>query len=139
MKLTDAILLACSAHDGQTDKAGEPYILHPLRVMQAMTTKTDRIVAVLHDVAEDVEYGWDLIHGGEFSDEVVDAVDALTRREGESYEDFIQRCAANPIARRVKLADIADNLSPSRSGSITDILRQRYEAGRAALEQDTER
>ena len=133
-KLTEAIELAAQAHAGQTDKAGQPYILHPLRVMLAMETEDERVAAVLHDVVEDSQ----LVGHGDilalFGADIHEAVFALTRQEGEPYPDFLQRCKANPIARRVKLADIADNLSPARSASLPDRLRQRYIAGRAALE-----
>lgn len=128
-KLTTAIMLACEAHDGQTDRNGEPYILHPLRVMQAMSSETDRIVAVLHDVAEDFDAGWGRITDGDFSEDVVDAIDALTRRKGEPYSDFILRAAENDIARRVKIADVRDNLRPG-----TPHLQGRYQKAFEVLE-----
>ncbi len=134
--LDQAIKLAIDAHAGQVDKAGQPYILHPLRVMLAMESDVERIVAVLHDTVED---STDVGHGdilALFGTEVHDAVYALTRRTGEPYEAFIGRCAENAIARCVKLADIADNLSPARSASLSESLRQRYLAGRAALRED---
>lgn len=130
-KLEEAIELAASAHSGQTDKGGEPYILHPLRVMLAMKTEDERIAAVLHDVVEDTPH---VGHGdilALFGEDVHAAVFALTRQNGESYPDFIGRCKANPIARRVKLADIADNLS--RPTSLPDHLRARYVRACAAL------
>lgn len=129
-KLTAAIMIACEAHEGQTDKNGEPYILHPLRVMMAMETEDERIVAVLHDTAEDFVNGWALIHDGDFGDHILDAIDALTRNEGESYDNFIERCKANPLARRVKIADITDNLRPG-----AEHLRSRYIKARAILEE----
>lgn len=132
--LTEAIRLAILAHDCQVDKSGEPYILHPLRVMLAMANETDRVVAVLHDVVEDS----DAVGHGDilafFGEGVHTAVFALTRQEGEAYTAFIERCKGNDIARRVKLADIADNLSGARSSGMTESLRARYLAGRAALE-----
>ncbi|MCV9961436.1 HD domain-containing protein [Pararhizobium sp. BT-229] len=115
MNLDLAIKLATEAHAGQVDKAGQPYILHPLRVMQAMKTDDERIVAVLHDVIEDTAWTCDDLywqHG--FSPDVVAAIGALTRRSGEEYFDFIRRAAANPLARAVKIADIRDNLDPTR-------------------------
>jgi (p)ppGpp synthase/HD superfamily hydrolase len=131
--LNDAIKFAVDAHTGQIDKAGEPYILHPLRVMLAMGTNDERITAVLHDVVEDSQH---VGHGdilALFGEAVHAAVFALTRQDGESYPDFIKRCSADPIARAVKLADIADNLSPARSASLPGHLRERYEAARRAL------
>lgn len=114
-KLDEAIILATQAHADQVDKGGAPYILHPLRVMMAMTTEQERIVAVLHDVVEDSDYALSDLAAA-FGWDVYDAVDALTRRDGETYEAFIKRCAQNPIARRVKLADLADNMDLSRLG-----------------------
>lgn len=132
-ELNDAIKFAADAHAGQVDKAGEPYILHPLRVMLAVRSSDERIAAVLHDTVEDnprVGHG-DIL--ALFGETVHAAVFALTRQDGETYRDFIDRCAANPIARAVKLADIADNLSPARSDSLPEHLRDRYVAARIAL------
>lgn len=109
-----AIAIAVQAHAGQLDKAGEPYVLHPLRVMFRMTSMDERIVAVLHDVVEDSEWTLQGLQQEGFSHEVVTAVDALTRRDGESYEDFVRRAGANPLARRVKLADLEDNMDMTR-------------------------
>jgi (p)ppGpp synthase/HD superfamily hydrolase len=118
----DAILLATNAHRGQTDKAGLPYITHPLRVMSMFVLpeeEDERVVAVLHDVVEDCEITLlDLeIYG--FSPRVVDAVNAITDRKGESYEDYIERVAQNPLALKVKLADLADNLDVRRKSTRT--------------------
>jgi len=113
--LSDAILLATNAHRGQFDKGGQPYILHPLRVMQAVEGDEARIVAVLHDTMEDCGMSWTSI-AKKFGDEIADAVYALSRGEEEAYEAFIDRCAANPIARVVKLADLTDNMDMRRLG-----------------------
>ena len=112
--LSKAIQLAAYWHKGQVDKGGAPYILHPIRVMMSMESETDKIVAVLHDVLEDTELKKDDLRAHKFSAEIREAVDAVSRRPEENYFDFIRRAAANPIARRVKLADIADNLDPKR-------------------------
>lgn len=113
--LERAIAIAAEAHAGQADMAGAPYILHPLRVMLRMTTEDERIAAVLHDVVEDCPaFPIDRLAVARFSPDVLAALDALTRREGESYGDFIERAGANPLARRVKLADLADNSDLSR-------------------------
>ena len=117
--LERAIELAVSAHAGETDKAGETYIRHPLRVMEAMETETERVVAVLHDVVEDTSYSLGDIDDL-FDTEIRDAVDALTKREGEEYMEFIERAAADPIARRVKLADIEDNMDLTRLDELED-------------------
>jgi (p)ppGpp synthase/HD superfamily hydrolase len=113
--LERAIAIAAEAHAGQTDKAGAPYILHPLRMMMGLTSDEERIVAVLHDVCEDCP-GWtfERLRGDGFSEEILAALDSVTKREGEAYEEFALRAAANPIGRRVKLADLRDNSDLSR-------------------------
>jgi (p)ppGpp synthase/HD superfamily hydrolase len=113
--LDKAILIAAQAHLGQKDKVGEPYILHPLRMMLRFQSETEMIVAVLHDVVEDSP-NWDFERLREegFSEEIIEAVDHVTRREEESYEAFVQRSGQNPVARRVKLADLEDNMDLTR-------------------------
>ena len=116
--LEDAILMAVEAHRGQKDKAGAANILHPLRVMLYMETETEMMVAVLHDVIEDtketkkvtIEY---LKEAG-YSEEVLQAIDCLTRRDGEEYDQFILRVKPNPLARKVKIADLEDNINLER-------------------------
>ncbi|MGE0493836.1 MAG: HD domain-containing protein [Vulcanimicrobiota bacterium] len=112
--LEEAIALAVSAHRGQKDKAGQPYILHPLRMMLAVDGEHARMAAVLHDVVEDTEVSLEQLMAEGFPAEVVEAVDGLTRRADESYDEFIERAAANPIARAVKRADLEDNMDVRR-------------------------
>jgi len=119
--LSQALAIAARVHSRQRDKAGAEYILHPLRVMSRVGTDVERIAAVLHDVVEDGP-GWTSarLRREGFSDEVVGAVDALTKREGEDYADFVRRAGAHPVARRVKLADLEDNMDVRRLGAVTD-------------------
>ena len=114
MNLERAIAIAAKAHEGQTDKGGAPYILHPLRVMMKMKAESERIVAVLHDVLEDTLITLDDLRAEGFSEPVLMALDSVTRREGETYEAFIQRAKADPIGCRVKAADLIDNMDLSR-------------------------
>lgn len=125
MDLERAIEIAAGAHRGQRDKAGAPFILHPLRVIGACSTALDRIVAVLQDVVEDS--GWTLkdLRKEGFAEEVVAALDAITRRESETYADFVNRAARNPIARAVKIADLRDNLDMIRIADPTSSDEQR--------------
>lgn len=132
--LDEAIVLATGAHRGQVDKAGAPYILHPLRVMLAQTDDVRRMAAVLHDVVEDCGIAPDTLRA-RFGDVVADAVIALTRNEGEDYDAFIARCAANPVARDVKRADIGDNLDLSRLAVVTDRDQARAAKYKRALAQ----
>lgn len=109
-----AIQIAAGAHSGQYDKAGQPYILHPLRVMMQLKTEDEQIVGVLHDVLEDTDITVsDLLRRG-FSGEVIEALKSVTRSEGESYLDFILRAKQNEIGRKVKLADLKDNMDWER-------------------------
>lgn len=131
--LEHAIALAARAHAGQVDKAGEPYILHPLRMALRLTDPEDRIVAVLHDVVEDTDWTLAALRDEGFSEAVVTAVDAVTRRPDESYDDFVRRAALHPIGRRVKRADLEDNLDLSRIPHPTARDHARLERYRRAL------
>jgi (p)ppGpp synthase/HD superfamily hydrolase len=119
-KLEDAIILAVQAHRGQVDRGGQPYVLHLLRVMLRQTETAGRIVAVLHDALEDTHLTLSHLKQSGFDDEVCQAVDCLTRRRDEKYEDGIDRIAENPLARRVKLADLEDNMDVRRLSSLDD-------------------
>ncbi|TQK74922.1 HD domain-containing protein [Brevibacillus sp. AG162] len=112
--LEKAIVIATNAHTGQLDKGGNPYILHPLRIMMKMPSEESRIVAVLHDVLEDTEVTKEDLFQAGFSNEIVEAVIAVTRDEDETYMEFVKRAKLNLIARAVKLADLEDNCDLSR-------------------------
>lgn len=115
-RLSNAIMLAANVHYGQTDKGGAPYILHPLRVMLAGKTEAERIVGVLHDTVEDsAAPSWTRRNLSEVCSPIeFTAIIALTRNNDESYADFIKRCGSLPLARRVKLNDLRDNLDTTR-------------------------
>lgn len=139
--LERAIALAATLHAGQVDKAGAPYILHPLRVMLRMTTEEDRIAAVLHDVIEDCGVTPEVLLAEGFAPAVVDAISSLTKLtidgQEEPYDGFIRRVAMNPIARRVKLGDLDDNMDLSRIAQPTskDFARsEKYRKAKLALE-----
>lgn len=114
----DAIAIAALAHKGQTEKAGARYILHPLRIMMKMETESEMMAGILHDVVEDCGEQWTIekLREQGFSDEVLEAVECLTRTDDVSYEDYIERVQTNRIARRVKLADLEDNMNIMRIG-----------------------
>lgn len=112
--LEKAIALAVEAHVGQRDKLGGPYILHPLRVMLRLQGETEKIVGILHDVVEDTEVSFEQLAQEGYSAEIIAALDGVTRRENESYSQFIERSLQNPISRRVKLADLEDNMNIRR-------------------------
>lgn len=132
-----AVRIALEVHAGQVDKAGQPYILHPMRMAARFRDLELVQIALLHDVVEDSEV-WTLkrLRQAEFSERVVTAVDALTRREGESYLDFIRRAKPNPDAAAVKLADLDDNTDPDRVALLPEGTRdnsERYAEARRIL------
>ena len=151
--LERAIAIAAEAHAGQFDKAGAPYILHPLRVMLSQAADEERIVGVLHDVVEDCD-GWTFarLSGEGFSAEIIDGLKSVTKNEtvknqdlssslkdigGETYEDFVRRAAANRIGARVKRADLIDNMDWSRIAepTVNDLSRMiRYKKALAILD-----
>jgi (p)ppGpp synthase/HD superfamily hydrolase len=112
--LERAIAIATQAHTGQKDKAGQPYILHPLRVMFRCSTDAERIVAVLHDVLEDTPWTAEKLRLEGFSEEVLLALANVTKRDGEDYEAFVARAASHPVSRAVKKADLEDNMDLRR-------------------------
>lgn len=130
--LRDAIVLATSAHAGQFDKGGQPYILHPLRVMLAVPSPAARVVAVLHDVLEDVPaYRQNAISLLMPYTGLLLALKGVTKHEygKESYKDFIKRVRrTSALAIQVKLADITDNSDPTRAYAegVVGMIADRY-------------
>ncbi|TDI46121.1 MAG: HD domain-containing protein [Acidobacteria bacterium] len=132
--IEDAILLAVTAHKGQVDKGGAPYIFHPLRLMLQMDDDNERMAAVLHDVVEDTEVTLDDIREAGFPDAVIEAVDLLTHGENVPYEDYINRLRPNPVARKVKMADLVDNMDVRRLTVVDEKARKRAKKYKAVLE-----
>ena len=152
MNLEKAIKIAVEAHTGQVDKGGNPYILHPLRVMLSLNSEEERIVGVLHDVVEDCEgWSWERLKEQGCSDKLIEALKSVSKTPDEEkqfkemddpnekmdhYLQFIKRAKANKIGRHVKAADIRDNLDISRIDDISerDINRlNRYKAAMKKL------
>ena len=141
--LARAIAIAARAHEHQRDKAGAPYILHPLRMMFQMETEEEKTVAVLHDVLEDADE-WTAARLREegFSEGIVSALGCLTKREGEEYGAFIARAASNPLSLKVKLADLKDNMDLRRIATPNDndyARLKEYEQVKQLLEQTSAR
>jgi hypothetical protein len=109
-----SIQIAVLAHANQLDKAGMPYILHPLRVMARFQDLKLQIIAALHDVVEDTSITALQLRQMGFYEDIVDAVLALSRSPEETYADFIERCGGHSLARLVKIADLEDNMSIPR-------------------------
>lgn len=133
--LEEAIALAVKIHQGQVDKYGRPYILHPLRVMFRLDTEVEQIVGVLHDVVEDSELTLADLRDMGYSQTVIEALDGVTRREDETYAEFVERSFAHPLSRRVKVADLEDNMDLRRvSGELSDKDCERMKRYRRAWE-----
>jgi len=132
--LERAIAIAAEAHAGQIDRIGAPYILHPLRLMLKMDSMAGMIVAVLHDVVED-NIAWTLprLQQEGFGREIIDGVDAMTRRQDETYEQYILRVAGNRLAKAVKMHDLEDNINIRKFVEKTDDDRYRIRKYESAL------
>ena len=131
-----AIGIALNAHAGQVDKAGDPYIFHPLRVMLQMQSENEKLAAILHDVIEDSEVTLDDLRAAGFPELVIEAVDLLTHKDSDSYEAYLARIKPNPLSRAVKLADLGDNsrLERIKSPSEKDFSRiEKYKLAIAYL------
>ena len=135
-KTKKAMKLCYEAHKDQVDKTGVPYVFHPFHVAEQMTSEASTIVALLHDVVEDTDYTLDDIAAAGFGKEIVEAVALMTHEDDVPYLDYVARLKDNPIAREVKLADLAHNSDLSRLGEIDEETRQRlekYEKAKAIL------
>lgn len=115
-----ALQIAIRAHKGQKDKAGHDYILHPIRVSERCDDPRAKIVALLHDTIEDTDVTADYLREEGFTEEIVEAVLAVTRSEGEEYDDYVRRAAQNELGRMVKRADLEDNMDIRRLPELTD-------------------
>ena len=122
-QLDIAIELAANLHKGQRDRSNEIYVFHPIRIMMKMETYEEKIVAILHDVVEDTDCTLEMLQNKLENLTVVEAIDAITRKEEEDYFDYIERVRKNSLAKKVKTADLIDNLS--RQGA-TPSMRERY-------------
>ena len=119
--LGKVLVLATNAHAGQFDRGGKPYILHPLKVMHYLKSDDEELmcVALLHDVVEDTKTTWQDLKDIGCTDRVLDAVSALTKMPGQSYEDYKQEVFSNNDAMRVKMADLRHNTDIRRLKGVT--------------------
>lgn len=119
--LSKAITIALRAHEGQVDKAGRPYASHIMRVTEMCNTLDEKITGALHDIVEDTQWTFEMLFDEGFPKHIVDAVECLTRREGEDYFDYISRVKENELASRVKINDLNDNMDPRRCEELSDL------------------
>jgi len=123
--LEKAIQIAIEAHQGQTDKAEAPYILHLIRVMNAGQTDNEKICGILHDLVEDTKWTFEDLKKEGFSEEIINALECVTKQPNESYSQFIERIKKNPLAVKVKINDLKDNMDITRLTFITEDDTQR--------------
>lgn len=115
-----ALQIAIHAHKGQKDQAGRVYVMHPIRVAERCKDPRAKIVALLHDTIEDTPVTAEYLRSEGFSEEIVSGVLSVTKREGETYDDFVARAAENAIGKEVKIADLEDNMDIRRLKEISD-------------------
>ena len=129
-----ALSIAKKAHEGQYDKAGVVYIKHPLFVASLFDTQEEKAVALLHDVLEDSPYtAEELILAG-LPETVVTAVQVLTKKKGQDYQQYLELVKSNPLARCVKLVDLKHNSDLSRLATITEKDLERFEKYKKAID-----
>ena len=126
-KTKKAMKLCYEAHKDQVDKSGLPYVFHPAHVAEQMTDEATTIVALLHDVVEDTDYTLEDLAAEGFEKEILEAVALMTHEDDVPYLDYVAKLKNNPIARAVKLADLAHNSDLSRIGEVDDETRKRLE------------
>jgi (p)ppGpp synthase/HD superfamily hydrolase len=133
--LERAIAIATEAHAGQVDKAGKPYIEHPLFVMEQVSSLEQKIVAVLHDAIEDSDLSFEDLKSAGFPEVLIKAIAAITKIEGEAYGDYLERVITNAIALPVKIADVRHNLDIGRIANPTETDFQRMAKYKKVLSQ----
>lgn len=136
-KLTKiATNIAFKAHADAIGLDGLPYICHPLHVAESMDDETSTCVALLHDVLEDTTVSQEDLRRAGMPDDIIHHIEVCTRKPQETYAQYIERVKRDPVATKVKLADLAHNLDETRlPGSLPDSLRKRYEKARKTLEE----
>lgn len=135
-----ALLIMWQVHKEQVDKGGMPYVFHPFSVAQQMETEEETVVALLHDVIEDSKYTLEDIkytfeqRGEELRGGEAQALKLLTRNKEEDYSDYVERIKWQPIARKVKIADLKENLNTDRMGFVDELHIQKYRKALKILE-----
>ena len=128
-----AMKIAYKAHDGQVDKSGVPYIFHPIHLAEQMDTEEECIVALLHDVVEDTNITFEDL-GKDFSKTIIDALKLLTHDKSVDYMEYVKSIKNNPIAKKVKLADLNHNSDKTRLLSISEKDIERHKKYQKAIE-----
>ena len=134
MLVGKAIDISYNAHKGQYDKAGKPYACHPIYVASKMKTNKEIIVALLHDVIEDTKLTLEYLIEEGFPHEIIEAIDAITRKSEEDYFEYIDRVKKNPLATKIKIEDLKHNMDLKRIDEPTEKDYERVERYKKALE-----
>lgn len=129
-----AYLIAKNAHSGQVDKAGLDYIKHPETVASFVDTDEEKAVAYLHDVIEDTEFTLLDLENHGFSKDILEAIDILTKKEGQDYQSYLELVKSNHLARNVKLADLKHNSDLTRLKNVTPKDLERQKKYQSAIE-----
>ena len=129
-----ALLISFNAHKDQVDKSGMPYVYHPFHLAEQMDDEYSTCVALLHDVVEDTAVTVEYLAKQGFPPEVTDAIKLMTHDESVPYLDYVAKLKINPIAKKVKIADLKHNSDLSRLDHINDKALKRAEKYRAAIE-----
>ena len=136
-KLTNkALKLMYEKHKDQVDKQGIPYVFHPFIVANNMENEDETIVALLHDVLEDTNTTLEDLKNLGFNDNIIEAIDTLTRKDDEDYQTYIERIGKNQLARKVKIADLYHNMDITRfaNSMIPDSYLKKYKIYNESLE-----
>ena len=129
-----ALKISFDAHKNQVDKSGMPYVYHPFHLAEQMNDELSTCVALLHDVVEDTDITLDDIKSKGFSDEVIEALSLMTHNDGVPYLDYVRAMKDNPIARKVKLADLAHNSDLARLDKVDDKAIERVNKYKQAMD-----
>lgn len=129
-----ALRLAFDYHKEQVDKTGLPYVFHPFHLAESMDDEISTVCALLHDVVEDTDLGFDDLRKMGFPEEVIEVLTLLTHDPEEPYFDYVERIAHHPIARKVKIADLLHNSDLSRLDFVDEYAKKRTEKYKKALE-----
>ena len=133
--LHKAITIACDAHQGQSSINGEPYILHPLRLLIKAKSNEEKIIAALHDVIEKSNISLADLKNQGFDQNIIGSIDSLSRRGSESYVDYIARLMKNNISVKIKLLDLADNIKIHNENNDNGIYDAKINQYKNALKQ----
>lgn len=130
-----ALEIAVRAHKGQVDKSGLSYILHPLAVAAQLDSLELKTIAILHDTIEDTDVTAEYLLEKGIPRNIVEVVQLLSKPENEDYESYLRRVKENPLARQVKLADLANNTDPKRASGLNEARKKKYELAKKILEE----